>query len=71
MVGFEGDLLWKWEGENLKKDKGVRFPGTIRFTRWQPKERITIFYEEIKINKPLRQSWFKVNVPEGVRKIEL
>ena len=71
MIDFSDNLLWQWEGEHLKKDKGAYFPGTIRFTRWQPKERITIFYENIKINKSLRQSWFKIDIPEGVRRIEI
>jgi len=71
MIDFQGNLLWQWEGENMKKDRGIYFPGTIRFTRWQPKERITIFYENIKINKPLHQSWFQIDIPKGVRRIEL
>lgn len=71
MAGFQDDLLWQWEGRNLKRNSSAYFPGTIRFTRWQPRERVTIFYEEIKINKSLRQSWFKIDIPKGVRKIEL
>ena len=67
----EGELLWDWEGEDFRKRGGVRLPRVVRMTRYQPRERVTFFYEAIKVNGRMRSGWFDIQIPEGVETIAL
>ena len=65
------EILWVWEAKEFRKNKGIRFPKVIRMTSYLPKQRITLVYERIKANKPMRNGWSHVKIPEGVETIEL
>lgn len=66
-----GEMLWIWEAKEFRKNKGIRFPKIIRMTSYQPKQRITLVYERIKANRPMRDGWCHIKIPEGVENIEL
>jgi hypothetical protein len=68
---FNGEIQWMWEGERFQSKKGIRLPRIIRVTGYNPKQRITLFYENIKANRPLKRGWCKIKIPEGVEYIEL
>jgi hypothetical protein len=66
-----GHPFQKWEGKSFKKRKGIRSPQQILFANRYPEQRVTLQYDEIKMNKPLRKGWFGIHIPEGAQKIEL
>lgn len=66
-----GRSYQKWEGRKFKKRSGIRFPQQIQFANRYPEQRLTLQYEEVRMNKPLRKGWFGIRLPEGVEKVEL
>ncbi len=66
-----GHSFQKWEGRAFKKRKGIRSPRQILFANRDPEQRMTLLYEEIRMNKPLRKGWFGIRIPKGAQKIEL
>ena len=66
-----GDLLWEWGGEDYRKRGKVRLPHVVRMTQFQPRQRVTFFYERIQTNRRLNLSWFDPTLPEGVETIAL
>ena len=66
-----GDIIWTWEGEHFRKTKGVLLPRMIRVTEYNPKQQVTLFYEAVKTNRPMRDDWCKIRLPEGVETVEL
>ena len=67
----DGKLLWLWEGREFRKRKGIRLPQVIRMTDYQYKQRVTLIYETARPNRPMKNGWFEVRIPEGVETIEL
>ncbi len=66
-----GETLWVWEAKEFRKRKGIRLPQIIRMTTYQPRQRVTLVYESIKTNRPMRDGWCRMKIPEGVETIEL
>ena len=40
-------------------------------TTYDPQQRITIFYDRVRLNRPLKPDWYALNIPEGVVGIDL
>ena len=68
---FDNEMIWEWECKEFAKKKGIRFPVIIQMTNYQPKQRLTIYYETVKANRSLKNDWCKIKIPEGVETIEL
>jgi hypothetical protein len=66
-----GHCFQRWEGKSFKQKKGIRFPRWVHFANRYPEQRVTLQYEEVRMNKPLRKGWFGIRIPEGVQKVEL
>jgi len=66
-----GAILWTWEGSKFKVNKDIRLPRIIRMTSYQPKQRVTFFFETIRTNQPLKDGWCNVRIPDGVEYVEL
>ncbi|RKY82045.1 hypothetical protein DRQ07_02400 [candidate division KSB1 bacterium] len=66
-----GEPEWLWEGKRFVKKGGVFLPRLIRITAFNPKKQVTILYEEIKTNKAIKKGFYKIDIPKGVRTIEL
>jgi len=66
-----GEMLWLWEGREFRKRKGIRLPQVIRMTDYQYRQRVTLVYETARPNRPMKNGWFVVRIPEGVETIEL
>jgi len=67
----DGNLEWVWEGSRFKKKGGLFIPGLIRITSYNPKQQLTILYEGIKTNKPIKKDFGHIDIPQGVMTIEL
>jgi outer membrane lipoprotein-sorting protein len=65
-----GDIIWTWSGEMFKRQKKVWLPRVIRFFQDNPRQRITLFYETVKINRHLKNQWSSIRIPEGVLRFE-
>ncbi|MFO7889556.1 MAG: DUF4292 domain-containing protein [bacterium] len=66
-----GDPLWVWEGEMFYKRGRLRLPKFIQITQYNPRQRITFYYEIMNINHTLPADWYTLKIPEGVDKVEL
>ena len=66
----DGVTLWVWEGEDFRKHGGIRFPKKIWMTSYEPKQQVTLFFESVKTNRPLKKDWYAMLIPEGVEKFE-
>lgn len=60
-----GDPIWEWQGENFRKNKGIRLPQTVRLTTYQPEQKMILVYNRIKINDPLKTGWADLKVPQS------
>jgi outer membrane lipoprotein-sorting protein len=67
----QNELTLKAEYERFKRIDGVHLPQTIRITRPIMKEKLTLFYRDIRINKDINPKKFRVNVPASATKIRL
>lgn len=66
-----GDPLWMWEGDMFYKRGRLRLPKFIQITQFDPRQRITFYYEIMDVNHSLPVNWFALKIPEGVEEIEL
>ncbi len=55
----------------FRKIQGVWLPQIIRLFRPRTRERLTIYYEKVTLNRPLPQEKFQFKVPENARRIQL
>jgi len=67
----QGNPLWVWEGDMFYKRGRLRLPKFIQITQYNPRQRITLYYEIMDINKKLPEDWYIMKIPEGVEEIEL
>ena len=67
----EQKKLWSWEASKFRNERGLQIPYIIRMTAHQPRQRLTLYYENMKINRSLKSSWFNMKIPEGVEIFEL
>ena len=65
-----GENLWTWSGKIFRKQRKTWLPRLIRFEQVNPKQRITLFYEKVKINRRLKKQWSHIRIPEGVPRFE-
>jgi len=68
---FDGKPLWVWEGEMFYKRGGLFLPKFIQITQYNPRQRITFYYEIMDINHKLPENWCALKIPEGVEEVEL
>ena len=66
-----GNPLWVWEGEMFYKRGKLRLPKFIQITQYNPRQRLTFFYEIMDVNHKLPEDWYAMKIPEGVEEIEL
>jgi outer membrane lipoprotein-sorting protein len=71
MKDVDGETLWLWEGKEYKKRSGIQLPSYIRMTSMDPKQQVTLYYETVRVNRSLKDDWYKMRIPEGVKTIEL
>jgi len=64
------ELTWSWEGDKYRKTGGIHLPYLIRLTEHQVKQRLTIYFKSIKVNRTLKTGWCDFEIPEGVETIE-
>ena len=67
----EDEVLWSWEGEDFKNNKGLRLPQIIRLTTYYPRQRITLFYESVETNRSMESNWAEIVLPESVQYVRL
>jgi len=66
-----GDPLWVWEGDMFYKRGRLQLPKFIQITQYNPRQRITLYYDIMDINQKLPEDWYFMKIPEGVEEIEL
>jgi hypothetical protein len=66
-----GNLDWRWEAQAFQHSRGIRYPKLIRMTTYEPRQRISIFYQRARFNRSLKPDWYEIKIPEGVMSIEL
>jgi len=71
MKDFNGRTLRIEEYKQFTTINGVRVPRLVRFTRPIEKESLTIFYDQLAINKSISAADFYVRVPNDALKIRL
>ena len=71
MKDFNGTILRIEEYKRFTTINGVRVPQMVRFIRPREKESLTIFYEQLSINKPVSAKDFYVKVQDDALKIRL
>jgi len=70
-TGEGGELQLKFETGEYKKIKKVFMPRLVKLTGYQPKQRLTILYESLQINKKFKPGWFEFKIPEGVNFVHI
>ena len=60
----EGKTIWLYEADQFKNSGDVWVPRWIHFTESDTREMV-LYYEEIKINQPLKKGWSDVRLPKG------
>ena len=60
----EGKTVWLYEADLFRNSGDVRLPKRIRFTESETREMV-LYYEDIKINLPLKRGWSDVHLPKG------
>jgi hypothetical protein len=64
-------LVFYKEYGQFEKFNGIYFPRLVNFVRPQEKQGMSIYYDEISINKPFRAEQFDINISDNARQIEL
>lgn len=67
----QNELILKAEYERFRRIDGVHLPQTIRITRPVMKEKLTLFYSDIRVNKDIDPKKFRINLPSSATKIRL
>jgi hypothetical protein len=60
----EGKTVWLYEADMFRNCGDVRLPKRIRFIESEAREMV-LYYEDIRINKPLKRGWSDVRLPKG------
>lgn len=60
----EGKTVWLYEADLFKNGGDVWIPRRIHFSESDTREMV-LYYEEIKINQPLKRGWSDVRLPKG------
>lgn len=60
----EGKTVWLYQADQFKNAGEVWIPRRIRFTESGSREMI-LYYEQIKVNQPLKRGWCDVRLPES------
>ncbi len=71
LVDRNGNIYVKQTFSRFRKIQGVWLPQIIRLFRPQTRERLTVYYEQVRINVPLKSEEFTFTVPENARRIRL
>lgn len=69
LVDAEGKTILVKEYKRLRKTKGLILPQTIKLTRPQARERITVYYTNQKINKKIALEKFKIKPSKNAKKV--
>jgi hypothetical protein len=62
----EGKTVWLYEADLFRNSGEVRLPRRIRFTESEKRE-LVLYYEDMKINQPLKRGWSDVRLPKGAK----
>lgn len=65
----DGKVVLKKEFQRIRKRKGIYLPQTIKVTRPQARERITVYYTSQKINKKIADKKFRIKTSKTARKV--
>jgi outer membrane lipoprotein-sorting protein len=71
MKDQESQVLLLGEFQRFVKLSGIYLPRTIRMQRPQQQEAITLFYENLEVNKRVSKKDFKTRIPESASKMTL
>ncbi len=71
LIDRKGKIHAKQTFTRFRKIDGVWLPQIIRLFRPQTRERLTIYYESVKLNRPLKADAFVFTVPENARRVQL
>ncbi len=71
LVDRNGNIYVKQTFSRFRKIQGVWLPQIIRLFRPQTRERLTVYYEQVRINVPLKSEEFTFTIPENARRIRL
>ncbi len=71
LIGPDKSVLARQSFSRFRKIQGVWLPKMIRLQRPPTRERLTIWYESIEINKPIAASEFQFNIPPTAKRINL
>ncbi len=69
LIDAEGKTILLKEYRRLRKTKGLVLPQTIKLTRPQARERITVYYTNQKINKKIAAEKFKIKPAKNAKKV--
>jgi len=64
-----GTVLLRKEFQRIRHKKGIYLPQTIKVTRPQARERITVFYTRQRINKSIKPERFRIKAAKNARKV--
>lgn len=67
----EGKIIARQEFKFFRKHNGIWFPKSIRLHKLDSRERLTINYSKITLNKPISPSRFDFKVPRDARRYRL
>lgn len=64
-------LVFYKEYDQFEKFDGIYFPRLVNFVRPQEKQGMSIYYNEIFINRPFQAEQFDINISDNAKQIEL
>lgn len=65
----DGRLIFSEEMQRVRMRSGVALPQIIRVTRPQARERITVYYTEQKINRPIAAAKFRLRLASNAQRV--
>ncbi len=71
LANKHGKIVARQEFKFFRKKSGVWFPKSIRLHKLDTRERLTINYSKIELNKPISPSQFDFKVPGDARRYRL
>ncbi|MFQ5864022.1 MAG: DUF4292 domain-containing protein [bacterium] len=69
LINRRGETVLIKQLSRLRQKKGVVVPQTIRLTRPQARERVTVYYTKQKINQAISSNKFRLRIPKNAKRI--
>lgn len=67
----DGELYARQEFKRFRRVRGIWLPQLIQMERPAERERMTIFYNHVEVNKKIAPAEFTIRVPKNVKRVEL